>query len=103
MPDHDSDNETANRPVTRRKNATTHPGTEAQKVLSTRRDPEVIKKEKLDRKAKKEAKDRQKADNAARKEVAQHRTEQIRAQQAKDLEDEESEIPRQQLEPPKGK
>ena len=99
MPDHD--NETANRPVTRRKNATTHPGTEAQKVLSTRRDPEVIEKEKLERKAKKEAKERQNVEEAARKEAAQHRTHQLRAQQAKDLEDEASEIPRKQ--PPKGK
>jgi hypothetical protein len=37
-----------NRPVTRQKNATTHPGTDA---LSTRRDREVIEKEKLERKA----------------------------------------------------
>lgn len=98
MPHHDKGTaETPlNRPVTRPKNATTHPGTEAQKVLSTRRDPEVIEKEKLARKAKKEAKERQNADEAARKEAAQHRIEQLRAQQAKDLEDEESEIPHQQ-------
>jgi len=98
----DQDNKTANRPVTRRKNATTHPGTEAQKVLSNRRrDPQVIEKEKLERIAKKEAKDQKNADDAAGKEVAQHHTEQLRAQQANDLEVEESEIPRQQ--PPKGK
>jgi hypothetical protein len=84
-----------NRPVTRQKNATTHPGTDAQKVLSTRRDREVIEKEKLERKAKKEAKDRQNTDEAARKEAAQKRIEQLRAQQAMDLEDEDSEIPHQ--------
>lgn len=83
-----------NRPVTRRKNATTHPGTDAQKVLSTRRDPEVIEKEKLERKAKKEARERQNADEAARKEAAQHHIEQLRAQQAIDLENEASEIPK---------
>jgi hypothetical protein len=88
-----------NCPVTRPKNATAHPGTNAQKVLSTRRDPEVIEKEKLEHKAKKEAKERQKADEAARREVAQHRIEQLRAQQTIDLEDEESELTHQQ---PKG-
>src|SRR3977135_2464803 len=98
------DKKTANtqphRPVTRQKNATAHPGTDAQKVLSTRRDPEVIEKEKLERIAKKEARERRNADEAARKEDAQHRTEQLRAQQAIDLQDEESEIPHQR---PKGK
>ena len=84
-----------NRPVTRQKNATAHPGTDAQKVLGTHHDPEVIEKEKLERKARKEAKEHQNADEAARKEAAQHHIEQLRAQQAIDLEDEESEIPRQ--------
>jgi hypothetical protein len=104
MPHHDSDTNAAdtppNRPVTRQKNATAHPGTDAQKVLSTRRDPEVIKKEKLERTARKEARERQIADEAARKEAAKHRIEQLRAEQAIDLEHKESEIPHQQ---PKGK
>jgi len=94
MPDHDK-NTATNRPVTRRKNATAHPGTDAQKVLSTRRDPEVIEKEKIERKAKKEARERQNADEAARKEAAQHRIEQLRAQQAI-LENEEAEAHQQQ-------
>ena len=102
MPHHDKNTADTqpSRPVTRQKNATAHPGIDAQKVLSTRRDPEVIEKEKQERKAKKEARERQNADEAARKEAAQLCTEQLRAQQAVDLEDEESEIPHQQ---PKGK
>jgi hypothetical protein len=104
MPHHDKNmaDTPPNRPVTRLKNATVHPGTDAKKVLSNRRDPEVIEKEKLDRKARKEARERQDADEAARKEVAQCHTEQLRAQQAIDIEDEESEIPHQRP-PAKGK
>jgi hypothetical protein len=89
MPPHDKN--TANRPATRSKNATAHPGIDAQKVLSTRRDPEVIEKEKLERKAKKETKERQNADEAARKEAGQHHVNQLRAQQITDLKDEEAE------------
>ena len=102
MPHHDEStaNTPPNCPVTHWKNATAHPGTDAQKVLSTRRDPEVIEKEKLERKVKKEAKERQNADEAARKEAAQQQTEQLQAQQAIDLENKESGIPHQQ---PKGK
>jgi hypothetical protein len=95
-----ADSDTPNRPVTRRKNATTHPGIDAKKALSTRRDPEVIEKEKLDRKVRKETKDRQNADEDARKEASQQLIENLRAQQSIDLEREESEIPHQQ---PKGK
>ena len=99
MPHHDKNTADIppNRPAMRPKNATVHPGTDAQKVLSTRRDPEVIEKEKLERKARKEAREHQSADKAARKEAAQHRIEQLRAQQAIDLEDEESEIPQRPL------
>ena len=102
MPHHDEStaNTPHNCPVTRWKNATAHPGTDAQKVLSTRCDPEVIEKEKLEHKAKKEAKECQNADEAARKEATQQRTEQLWPQQAIDLENEESGIPHQQ---PKGK
>ena len=102
MPHHDESttNTPPNHPVTRRKNATAHPGTDAQKVHSTHCDPEVIEKEKLERKAKKEAKECQNADEASRKEATQQRTEQLRAQQAIDLENKESGIPHQQ---PKGK
>jgi hypothetical protein len=81
-PDKNAANTPPNRPVTRQKNATAHPGTDARKALSTRRDPEVIAKEKLERKTKKEAKERQNADEAARKETAQRRIEQLRAEQA---------------------
>jgi hypothetical protein len=93
MPNHDNDtaNIPPNRPVTRPKNATTHPGTDAQKVLSTRRDPKVIEKEKTERNAKKEAKERQKADDAARKETAQRRIEELRAHQTIILAEEEAE------------
>ena len=102
MPHHDEStaNTPPNRPVTFWKNATAHSGTDAQKVLSTRHDPEVIEKEKLECKAKKEAKEHWNADKAARKEAAQQWTEQLRAQQAIDLGNEESGIPHQQ---PKGK
>ena len=48
----------------------------------------------------KEAKERQNADEAARKEATQQWTEQLQAQQAIDLENEESGIPHQK---PKGK
>ena len=100
MPHHDQNTTDTqalpNHPVTRAKNATAHPGTDAKKALSTRRDPEVIEKEKFECNMKKEAKDRQKADEAARKEAAQRRIEEFRAQQAIDLEDEESEFSRQQ-------
>lgn len=84
------------RPVTRLKNATAHPGTDAKRALSTRRDPEIIEQEKIDRQAKKDAKERQKVEDAARKKAAQHRIEELRAQQTTELEEEESEIPRQQ-------
>jgi len=69
MPNHEKNtaNTPPNRPVTHQKNATTHLGTDAQKVLSTRHDPEVIEKKKTERKAKKDAKEHQKADDAARK------------------------------------
>jgi hypothetical protein len=101
MPHHEDTADTPpNRPVTRQKNAMAHPGIDAQKVLSTRRDREVIEKEKLERQAKKEAKERQNADDTARKEAAQHRIEQLRAQQAADFDKNESVIPRQK---PKGK
>jgi hypothetical protein len=85
-----------NRPATRPKNATTHPGTDAQRALSSRRDREVIENEKLERKAKKEAKERQKVEDTTRREAAHLRVEKLRAQQAIEIEDEESEIPRQQ-------
>ena len=85
-----------NRPVTRPKNATTHPGTVAKKALSTRRDRDVIEMEKVEKNTKKEAKERRKADEASRKETAQQRVEQLQAQQAIDLEDEASEIPHHQ-------
>jgi hypothetical protein len=100
MPHHDhstADTEVpVNRPATRPKNATAHPGTDAQRALSSRRDPEVIEKEKLERKAKKEAKERQKLDETTRREAAQERVEELRAQQAIEIEADESEIPRQQ-------
>jgi hypothetical protein len=92
MPPHDQKTAKTppNRPVTRPKNATAHPGTDAQKVLSIRRDPEIIEKEKLERKAKKEAKEHQKAEEDARKEAARQLVEELRAQQAIELDDEES-------------
>ena len=73
MPHHDEStaNTPPNHPVTHQKNATAHPGTDAQKVLSTSCDPEVIEKEKLECKVKKEAKEHRNADEAARKEAAQ--------------------------------
>ena len=96
MPHHDKTTDSPpNRPITRQKNANTHPGTEAQKVLSTHRDPELIEKEKLERKAKKEAKERQKEEEATRKEAAKQHVEELRAQQAIELQDEESEHQRQ--------
>jgi hypothetical protein len=100
MPHHDKNtaNTPPNRPATRAKNATAHPGIDAQKVLSTRRNPEEIEKEKLERKAKKVTKDRQKADEAARQKASQRRIEELRAQQITDLE-EEAETHKQ----PKGK
>lgn len=96
MPQHDKNtvDSPPNRPKTRQKNATTHPGTDAKKALSTRRDPEVIEKEKLGRQAKKEAKERHKVEEAARKEVAQQRVEDLRAQQAIELQKAESEVKR---------
>ena len=100
MPHHDhstADTEVpVNRPATRSKNATAHPGIDAQRALSSRRDPEVIEKEKLERKTKKEAKERQKLDETTRREAAQERVEELRAQQAIEIEADESEIPRQQ-------
>lgn len=97
MPPHDQHtaDTPVNRPVTRPKNATAHPGTDAKKVLSSRHDPEVIEQEKLDRKEKREAKERRKTEEATRKEAAQQRVEKLRARQANELEDEEYEIPRQ--------
>lgn len=97
MPHHDktTPDSPPNRPITRQKNATTHPGTEAKKVLSTRRDPELIEKEKLERKEKKDAKERQKEEAATRKEAAQQHVEKLRAQQAIEHQDEESEHRRQ--------
>lgn len=97
MPQHDKNtaNTPPNRPATRPKNATAHPGIDAQKVLSTRRDPEVIEKEKLDRKAKKITKDLKNAEEAARKEAGQRHIEQLRAQQITDLEAEEAETHKQ--------
>jgi hypothetical protein len=92
---HQDHNTTDTRPVTRTRNATVHPGIDAQRALSNRRDPDVIAKEKLERIAKKEAKERQKTEEAKRKEVAQQHIEELRAQQVI----EESDIPRQQ---PKG-
>ena len=88
MPPHDKNtvNTPPNRPKTRPKNATAHPGIDAQKVLSTRRDPEVIEKEKLERKAKKETKERRNADEAARKEAGQCHVNQLRAQQITEAE-----------------
>jgi len=86
-----------NRPATRSKNATVHPGTDAKKALSNRRDPEVIEREKLERKAKKEAKERQKEEEAERKEAAQRHVEELRAQQAIELEDEDIDIRHKQL------
>lgn len=88
MPHHDEDigDTPPNRPVTRAKNASAHPGTEAKRALSSRRDPEIIEKEKSERKARKDAKDYQKAKKTARKEVAHRRIEEIRAQQAIDSE-----------------
>ena len=79
MPHHNESTANAppNCPVTCRKNATAHPVTDAQKVLSTRRDPEVIEKEKLECRVKKEAKECRNADKAARKEAAQQRTVQL--------------------------
>ena len=84
------------RPATRLRNATIHPGTEAKRALSNRRDPEIIEQEKIDRQAKRDAKEQQKVEEAERRKVAQHRIEELRAQQATELEEEESEIPRQQ-------
>ena len=99
MPHHDKNTVDSdsphNRPKTRPKNATTHPGIDAKKVLSTRRDPEIIEKEKLARQSKKEAKDRQKTEGATRKEAAQRHVENLRAQQAIELRTEESEVTRQ--------
>ena len=97
MPHHDKNTVDSpvsppNRPKTRPKNATTHPGTNAKKILSTRRDPELIEKEKVERQAKKEAKERQKVEEATRKEAAQQHVEDLRAQQAIELRNEESEI-----------
>jgi hypothetical protein len=92
MPPHNQKtaNPPPNRPITRPKNATAHPGTDAQRVLSNRRDPEIIEKEKLERKSKKEAKEHQKAEEVARKEAARQRVEELRAQQAIELDEEES-------------
>ena len=97
MPHHDKNtvNSPPNRPKTRTKNATTHPGTTAKKALSTRRDPEIIENEKLERQAKKEAKERQKVEEAIRKEAAQQHVKDLRAQQAVELQNEESEVIRQ--------
>lgn len=94
MPHHeqkttDSDTPLApNRPVTRAKNATTHPGTDAKRVLSNRREPEVIEREKVEQKAKKAAKEHKNREEAARKKKAQHHVEALRAQQAVELRDE---------------
>ena len=54
-----------NRPEMHPKNATVHPGTDAQKDLSTHHNPEVIEKEKLEHKARKEAREHQSADEAS--------------------------------------
>ena len=69
-----------NRPKTRPKNATTHPGTNAQKILSTRRDPEVIEKEKHDRLTKKANKEREKDEVTTRMTKGQLRVEELQAQ-----------------------
>ena len=84
------------RPATHLRNATIHPGTEAKQALSNRCDPEIIKQEKIDRQAKRDAKEQQKVEEAERRKVAQHRIEELQAQQATELEEEESEIPLQQ-------
>ena len=98
MPHHDQHtaDTPVHRPVTRQKNATVHPGTEAKKVLSSRREPEIIEQEKIERKAKRDAKERQKTDEATRKEAAQQRVDELRTMQANEIEDKESAIPRQQ-------
>ena len=67
------------RPVTCLRNASAHPGNDAKWALSNRCDPEIIEQEKFDRQVKKDAKEQQKADNAARKKATQHRIEELRA------------------------
>ena len=84
------------RSVTRLRNASAHPRTDAKQALSNHRDPEIIEQEKFDHQANKDAKEQQKADDAARKKAAQHHIEELRAQQTTVLEEEECEIPHQQ-------
>lgn len=93
MPNHT--NTPSNQPVTHPKNATTHPGTDAQKVLSIHHDHEVIDKEKVGWNAKKKAREHQKADEALRKETGQCCIEQLQAQLAIEITEEEAEAHQQ--------
>ncbi len=76
---------------TRAANADKHPGAQLQAALRIRRDPAVIQKEKEEKKARKEAKEHQLAqDEAAESEVEEYHSQQkIKAQ------NEDSAFPRQ--------
>ena len=81
-------------PRTRAKNATQHPGVEAEKMLRVRRAPAVIQEEKEAWKRKKEEKERAQQEEVANNKAAAHFVEENRAQQKVSRAEEEASIPR---------
>jgi DNA-directed RNA polymerase alpha subunit len=82
------------RVTTRSTNVDKHPGIDALSALRTRRDPQVIQAEKEKKRENTEAKDRQKQEEFAKKEVAERDLEEFRAQQASNID--AVQIPRKQ-------
>jgi hypothetical protein len=91
-----------NRVCTRAGNATTHPGIAAKDALRVRnppRDPDVVLKEKLEKDAKKVAKQKATEEMQAKEEVANNFVKEYRARKEAETLDEGAAIPRQK---PKG-
>ena len=81
-------------PRTRAKNATQHPGAEAEKRLRVCRDPEVIREEQEARQRRKDEKERARQEEAANNEAATRFVEESHAQQKVATAEEEASMPR---------
>ena len=82
------------RPHTRAKNATQHPGADAEKRLRVRRDPAVIQEEKDARQRRKDEKERTRQEEIANNEAAAHLVEENRVQQKVTMAEEGASVPR---------
>ena len=94
MPPH-KNTSNPDRPCTRTKNASTHPGTAAQdalRVKAPRRDPTIIQKEKDAIKEKRALKAQEKEAKQARNEATKHIADDYRAQQASERANNEEEM-----------